>query len=475
MTKHSIANHESRKINEFFGLLAGTEKSYSNATFSFLAVKNDTGSLTLFQGHVALSASPKARRSMEILTSSICGYSVSLSELNVDYMGLVDALMSDGVETPVGRLEWGTTPGESSTSLSAHFERFPFNFNQQQAHPLLLTLSGARHLFINRSAEFQNDLRAASTPYDSVTELATEFGLRPLRWDMCTLDMSAQPTVSVELGRTIENCTATLALLVAPNIDIAPARLGYRVQGADGEIVERASVDGKDLKWRTTEAHRVGEFRVGVPEGAAIQCFASYNGQWSHQGWITDPRASANVRRVAHGTFDEELSGVMRCISDKKLKETNARIAETGIANLLYMLGFAVNPLAAPHMSDGPDILASTLSGNLLVVECTTGAIDNDGKLSKLLSRKDLLSERLHASGHGHIRCLPVMVTTLKLENTTHVQHATEKGVVVIGKEELESWLETTKSVQDADQLFERYWQQTQLHDATWDALNNNG
>lgn len=468
---YSYATGDYPQYSEFFKLIAGTEKSYTSATFSFLAVRDQSGGLTLYQGHVELSASPPVGNLIEVNTPSICGFSIRLSELGLDCKMLDFKLRSGGLDTPFGRLVWGETRGQENSTLYAHFQRFPLDFDQRQAHPLVLSISGAQHLFVNRYAEFQNDLRATSRPYDSISDLAAELNLRPLRLDRCVLDISAEPIVSIDLSRSVEDSEAVLALHAAPNIDVIPARLGFRIQGADGKIVERGSVEGENLKWTTLDFLQIGEFRLEVPKGAAVQCFASYNGQWLHQGWITDPRASINVRRVIHEAFDEGLSLTMKCFSDRKTKESNARVVETGVANLLYMLGFAVDPFSANHMSDAPDLLASTPTGDVLVVECTTGAIDADGKLSKLLSRTDLVSERLRNAGHNRIRCLPVMVTTLKLENETNVQNAAEKEVVVLSIEQLESLAETAKSKPDADRLFEQFRQRVRREEVSWTTL----
>ncbi|MEX3762556.1 hypothetical protein [Paraburkholderia phenoliruptrix] len=134
--------------------------------------------------------------------------------------------------------------------------------------------------------------------------------------------------------------------------------------------------------------------------------------------------------------------------------------------HLLYMLGFSVDPLAASHMSDGPDVLASTPDGDLAVIECTTGALNNDGKLSKLLLRLNTAQDRLTSMGHKHARCVAVMVTTLHSEHLTDVQEATRKGIVVLTAEGLNSLLGRTKSTPDANRLFEEWWQQAQPVDS---------
>jgi hypothetical protein len=193
-----------------------------------------------------------------------------------------------------------------------------------------------------------------------------------------------------------------------------------------------------------------------------VQCFASYRGRWTHQGWIADPDNSANLRRLAHEVFDANLDGIRRSLFDVKQLKQNARTLEAGVANLLFLHGFAVNPLSSQFMTEAADLLAFTPQGNIAVVECTVGAIDNDGKLSKLLARTVALSEKLKATGNAHLKCLPVVVTTLPRDAITDLELASEKGIVVVTVEDLQRWLEETQIPRESDRSFDALW--TSVH-----------
>ena len=110
-------------------------------------------------------------------------------------------------------------------------------------------------------------------------------------------------------------------------------------------------------------------------------------------------------------------------------------------------------------MRDNPDLLASTPSGNIVVVECTTGAIDNEGKLTKLLTRTRALEDKLRQSGHAHVRCLPVIVTSLPRGAIADLQPAKDAGIVVACAEDIEAALNRTLFPQNPDVLFEEQWQ----------------
>ena len=451
-----LSDYEQKKVDEFIALAATGDGAYKHANLGFIAI-DGTGGIELVQGHVILPVGSFVPRKVEVTTPSILGCSVPLSELGVDYRGLVDAVLADGIDTPVGRLRFAQRDGLHS-AFSAHLARFPADFNTSLLHPLHLSISSGSHLFADRRAEFQNDLRAHSEPYDSVEELANELGLRPLRWDASILDISAHTLVAVDLGRRVQGGIANLAIVVARGVDRVHARLGYRVLSATGAVLERRALESRDLSWGDHEDAHIGEIAVTVPEGAVIQCFASYRGQWAHQGWVGNPDMAVNPRRAAHETFDANMDALRKYLFDPKQLKQDARQLETGVANLLFMHGFSVNPLAGQLMADAVDLLAVTPKGNFVVVECTTGAIDNSGKLSKLLARTATLRDRLRQAGHAHLRCLPVVVTTLPKVAVTDLALATGQGIVVLTLEGLQKAVEETLLPRDADRLFDEHW-----------------
>jgi hypothetical protein len=453
--------HDQQKIDEFFALSRDYEGAYAHANLSFIAVHGPNG-LQLAQGHLILPIGNQVPSRIEVQTPSIYGCSIRLSDLGIDSGGLVAALLDDGLSTPVGQLTFGHH-ADTTVAVSTHLEQFPSNFYTAELHPLRLTLSAGSHPFTNRQAEFQSDLRGGVIPYDSLAELSFELGLLPLRWDVCSLAITAHTIVGVDLSRCVRNGVAHLAIRAARGIDITHARLGYRIQDSTGKALARRSVSADEPQWNDEDEYlRVGELPVPVPEGSVVQCFASYRGRWTHQGWIGDPDNSANLRRLAHEVFDSNLDGIRKSLFDVRQLKQNARILEAGVANLLFLHGFAVNPLSSQFMTEAADLLAFTPQGEIAVVECTVGAIDNDGKLSKLLARTVALSEKLKMTGNSHLRCLPVVITTQPRDAITDLELASEKGIVVLGLEDLQRWLEETRMPRDSAKTFDALW--TSVH-----------
>ncbi|PRE98383.1 hypothetical protein C6Q07_29615 [Burkholderia multivorans] len=159
-----------------------------------------------------------------------------------------------------------------------------------------------------------------------------------------------------------------------------------------------------------------------------------------------------------HEVFDPELEGTRKSLFDAKSHKQDARVLEAGVGNLMFMYGFAVNPLSSHFTTDAADLLAVSPNGNVAVIECTTGAINNNGKLSKLLARAAALLEKLEQTGNPHLKVLPVVVTTMKREALTDEELASSKGIYVATCEDLERLANESIIPRNADQAFESLW-----------------
>ena len=124
----------------------------------------------------------------------------------------------------------------------------------------------------------------------------------------------------------------------------------------------------------------------------------------------------------------------------------------------IYLLGFSVAHMGITKLlSEGPDILASTPSGNLLVVECTIGLLNEGNKLAKLTRRTILIKEKLMAAGYSHLIVQPVITTALVRNSVqTELEDAGKAGIAVICKEELDSLLNESTILPDPEDLLKR-------------------
>lgn len=123
------------------------------------------------------------------------------------------------------------------------------------------------------------------------------------------------------------------------------------------------------------------------------------------------------------------------------------------------MLGFSVEALAGKPLENGPDLVAMTPKGELVLVECTVGQINKDGKLGKLVDRASAVRSSLQGAGHNAVRVLPVIVTPRPADAVAEIPTANAMGVVVFTREDLQSGLQLARVPQDSDLLVARQWE----------------
>ena len=137
-------------------------------------------------------------------------------------------------------------------------------------------------------------------------------------------------------------------------------------------------------------------------------------------------------------------------------KGNDAREFELAISWVLSMMGFRVMVFGNTNATqDGVDLVATTEKGDVLLVECTAGVIKGD-KVAQLARRADAMRERLVASGRSSLRVIPLMCTNLKRSSAqAGIEMAEKLGILVACREDIDTQLQRTLMVPDADERFE--------------------
>jgi hypothetical protein len=145
-------------------------------------------------------------------------------------------------------------------------------------------------------------------------------------------------------------------------------------------------------------------------------------------GWY--PSTTQNARRAAYEAFDPSLQTLRSIIPGGPIRGRDARELESAVAWILWMLGFSVVHLGSTtRMQDAADLLATTPSGHIAVIECTTGLLKAENKLALLHDRSHAVRRALDASGARHLRLLTVMVSCSPapiLKSTSNLPNALE-------------------------------------------------
>ena len=327
--------------------------------------------------------------------------------------------------------------------------------------PSSLTISGARPTIGVRDRDLDWELAVGSVPFASFDDLLKSLGFSSSRSgnDSSGIEVHASSPAAFSEGTQIENGHATVELQIAMPLDVTKVRLGLEV--GTGPRAERGCVSGGEMKWQEHGGLQIA--RHGIEGVMRVQAYLSYSGVLLDQKTVADPDARLNQRALVHQTIDPDLQMLERALLNVNGSKTND--FELAVSALLHLLGFSTccyGQLA--EFRDGPDIIAVPPSGHLAVIECTTGALDHKGKLSKLAGRAVKIRKRLHDAGHDKVQVLPVIVTSLVREEVkVDYQNARKYRIVVVCREELEQWLKQVPLQPDANKIYE--WATSSLPD----------
>lgn len=322
----------------------------------------------------------------------------------------------------------------------------------------MLTISGTRALDAVNNTAVDWELKSGRQPYDSLGDLANVYGIGLPGGSDSKIELIAYQTTAVDATQShISGTKAHLFQVLLKGFDPKKTSLGYIVY-RNGGPVERGSFSGAEMSWNEDDKFQKGAAILPVEPGSVVKCFASYAGVAHHERWVVDPALAQNIRRTSYETFDLGLAGLKEILQRPYVKGRDAREVEAGIAWILWMLGFSPIHLGAVGKTQtAPDLIVAAPSGKLAVVECTTGLLKAENKLAQLVERGSVLKKRLAAAGAGSTPVLYLMITTKsKDEVSAELDQATQAGVLVATKEDIERAIARTQIPVNPDEMYEQ-------------------
>ena len=447
-------DHHSENIERFLSTISPWEAAYTDAALSFLAIRKD-GILNLVRGRLFLNTFPSKTPREQFQTNDVLAGYFPLSELGQRYRDTISQLAATGrITTPVGEL---VLPVDEQHRLTALF--VPFHQEGLRAGNRLpvLTFFGKGLYSYVPQPHIDWELKAAPQPFDTLDELLLEYFLGGPRDERASVEIIAANVAAINLSSRVDGEKASPSVYLAKSLDPNKCSIGYRVF-LQGNVVARGSISGSKLNWSEEDTSCLGVGKLKIPLGAALHCVGTYDGFAIHLGWIADPKNFPNARRASLEEFDDKLEILRDYLFEEQKARKDARDFEFGVAWLMWMLGFSVAQAGGTsRTSDAPDIIATTPKGNIAIVECTTGLLKAEHKLSKLVDRTELVRKRIASSGHSHLKLLPVIVTAKTREEVrADLDQAHKLGVAVMTRETLEEILPQTVIAVDADIIFDR-------------------
>ncbi|MES2098086.1 MAG: hypothetical protein V4459_15145 [Pseudomonadota bacterium] len=382
--------------------------------------------------------------------NDVAAESFRLTDVGKSPREFIEDILAGRLTSPSGELLF--PPRHEGTYAAQFLPLHPEALEQQNRAAVLQVRGDDQRAPLNH-APLDWDLKAASPPYDSLTELCQDFGLGPLVEPACLFEAVASDVVAMDFGCKVVGTNIELAIFAAPGLDTRQVSIGYRLYDK-GQVVVRDALSGDQLVWSNVNKAQRGSATVEVPPAAVLHCYARYRGVTHQHRWFNDPTVAQNSRRATYERFDPDLELLRDMCAPKDNKY--ARDLETAVAWLLWMLGFSVLHLGATkRLQDGPDLIATTPTEHYVVVECTTGQIKGESKLERLVARAAAVRERLEKSNNRHLKVLPVMVTSMtQAEVAAGRQAAREHGVVVLAREDIFTAIDRTLVLPRPDELY---------------------
>jgi len=462
----SIPSHDQQRIDEFFEDLAPIREGYGDASCSYLAIKQNEA-WTLVQGRVFFNTSLTKIPFGHFTSQNIRAGHFKLNEVTMTPETALAQLLEGKLQIPGAALLF---PKQEGSNYGIYYQPFHGDGLQNQNRLSVLGVKGAQIYNILRQPHLDWELKAAPTPFDSLAELTAEYQCGSPRNDNIGVEFIAFNIAAVDGSASmLKGDHAHIALFLAATAKTEKLSLGYRVL-QQGRVVERQSISGSAMKWTTKGPDKWGAVQFTVPPASLIQCFVSYDTKAQSQWWVADASTSQNPLRAVYETFDRQLA----ILQDALLRDSRgrARDVEAAVAWVLWMLGFSIAHLGAnDRASDAPDLIATTPAGHFVLVECTTGTLRGDGKLSKLHERAITVRQSLQASNNSHLRVLPVIVTTKTREEIApDVEQAERWGIHIITKENVQGALSSTLIRPQAEEYYQQVEKEVQNAQAKYNS-----
>jgi len=178
----------------------------------------------------------------------------------------------------------------------------------------------------------------------------------------------------------------------------------------------------------------------------------SANGLTIRRHWFVDQEKAINVRYVATQLFDRELKQLKQSVlpDTSDTNKNDAARFEKGITSLLFMLGFSTG---AQIETDAPDIILSSPSGKLALIECTLRTTDFRTKLEKLVGRRGELISRLEATGHNLGVIAILVCATPRQQLAIDDKQLVQSRVLLLCREDIEKAFYRIRNPIDPEEL----------------------
>lgn len=420
--------------------------SYS-ATVQYLALRNANGITQLAEAVITVAPLPGGGDLDFIIDESlILVGQMQLNNLSSEKIKELLADVCDGTVTVEGeRLSLG-----GIDDLGFHSDMIQENRWFSDLHLDVIGPRPASHPDVDFQA-IDNQLRISTPPFDGLADVCGWLGLSASRQALWQPSIKIRMLSPVDLSfpeTTLRNNQLQLTLHAHPSLDVA--KIEVAIKTTPGVRLHGRQQVASQIRWaQDVSTYRNGIALVTLDNAENVLVMLMLSGRIVRRQWFVDSSKAANPRFTVMRHFDEGLSRL-----EKQVFETNdSRDFEKGISSLLYLMGFA-SAVCAEH--NAPDIILSTPSGRIALIECTLRTSDFANKLGKLVDRGRSAAKALPALG-VHADIFSVLVCALPIDQIKHAPADLKAHrIALVTRENLMDAFERLRGPQDPDGLLNK-------------------
>lgn len=449
-----MLQHHNRESYETFFQTTGVldERPMADASISYIAFKTN-GQWRLARAKVYLDSLPESMlpphetASVRIGRHRFADLGKSVKQF------LDDSIDASTFEFPEGSCAFLCDDhGYSTNIFDLHHDGL-----RQNNRLRMLSISGKSSQEYFNELAISWELKSHAQPYDSLEELAKSYGTGIPNGGQPIVELIAYQTTAIEKPvSTIKTGEVSLCQVLLNGFDPSKASLGYIVYRGN-RALKRGSIDGTAMTWTAHPEIQRGRASLSVEVGSVVKCFARYAGITHHETWVDDPSLAQNPRRTAYSTFDEALIEMKALLEGPYVKGRDARQVETALSWVLWMLGFSPIQIGGVKKTQtAPDLIVAAPSGDLALVECTTGLLGADKKLPQLAARTVLVRNKLDAAGNFGTRLISILITTRSRDEVAaELDQAHQMNILVATKEDIDRSISQSLISMDANALYD--------------------
>lgn len=416
-----------------------------SVTISYLGLKSEDG-LTLLDASIIFNPLPFPEFELfSIETEEIVAGQIAypnLSQLKLE------KLRSNAIN---GKLD--TSYGTLALAFSEKLSYFTELINRQNWYSDLHLRVTGNTLYLTNPVtltRIDNSLRCASLPFDGLADLCRWLGLNEPYTTQSSITLRGHPPVDLILQEcSLQSGRLKLTIHAVWSLKLQDISLSIRP--VPGKTSTRVFIQQGIIWKRYQKGIRQGSIEIELGSVDSVLVVLMLKKSLVRRHWFEDPARAVNYRLITAQSFDKDLKDLKQALSPDG---NESRKFEKAVSSLMYILGFTQTQ---PLGTDGPDIIASTPRGRIILVECTLKISDAHTKIGKLVQRRGAVQEALRVGGHSTREVIAILVCALTKDQIPAVENKEwyENKILLVTKPDLEELLLRAKSILDPDELLD--------------------